>query len=187
MDDEIQASLWAACLPSCRHARPHSRNSRTTWRVSSQLALEVLPGRIHSVLHPGARERAAGLQKTLEEAAAFFEGRIGVAPTFALAVLNEVDWAKLRPIPKPNSLGVILATCRRASGRSGTLSYCARICRCSREGVGRNPAELSTMLRRSSLGASRRSCRVLNLGPDSWRKRTPAAAAALHALLDRTR
>ena len=94
---------------------------------------------------------------------------------------------KAPPNTLRNSLGVILATCRRASGRFGTLSYCARICRCSREGVGRNPAELSTTPRRSSLGASRRSCRVLNLGPDSWRKRTPAAAAALHALLDRAR
>ncbi len=64
-----------------------------------QLALEVLPGRIPSYYSSGARERAAGLQKTLEEAAAFFEERIGVAPTLALAVLNEVDWAKLRPVP----------------------------------------------------------------------------------------
>ena len=48
-----------------------------------QLALEVLPGRIPAYYSSGARERAAGLQKTLEEAAAFFEERIGVAPTFA--------------------------------------------------------------------------------------------------------
>jgi hypothetical protein len=47
----------------------------------------------------GARERAAELQKTLQEAAAFFEERIGVAPPFALAVLDEGDWAKLRPLP----------------------------------------------------------------------------------------
>jgi hypothetical protein len=73
---------------------------RTDYLVRvQQLALEVLPGRVTTYYSAGARERAAELQKTLQEAAAFFEERIGAAPTFALAVLNEGDWAKFRPLP----------------------------------------------------------------------------------------
>jgi hypothetical protein len=35
----------------------------------------------------------------VQEAVAFFEERVGVAPDLALAVLNESDWVKLRPLP----------------------------------------------------------------------------------------
>ena len=47
---------------------------------AQELSLESLPGRVPSYYSSGARERAAALQKTLQEAAAFFEARIGVAP-----------------------------------------------------------------------------------------------------------
>lgn len=66
---------------------------------AQQLGLESLPGRVPSYYSSGARERAAALQKMLREAVAFFEARIGVAPDLALAVLNESDWARLRPLP----------------------------------------------------------------------------------------
>lgn len=73
---------------------------RTDYRArAQQLGLESLPGRVPSYYSSGARERAAALQKMLQEAIAFFEERIGVAPDLALAVLSEADWATLRPLP----------------------------------------------------------------------------------------
>jgi hypothetical protein len=66
---------------------------------ANQLGLESLPGRIPSYYSSGARERAAALQKMLSEATAYFQERLGMAPDLALAVLNEADWTRLRPLP----------------------------------------------------------------------------------------
>jgi hypothetical protein len=66
---------------------------------AQQLGLESLPGRIRSYHSSGGRERAAALQKMLNEAMTYFQERLGVAPDLALAVLNEADWTRLRSLP----------------------------------------------------------------------------------------
>ena len=64
-----------------------------------QLGLQSNAGRITTYYSAGAGERANGLQRMLEEALAYFQDRIAVGPNISLAVLNESDWARVRPLP----------------------------------------------------------------------------------------
>jgi len=66
---------------------------------AQQLGLDSLAGRVPTYHSSGARERAAALQKMLEEAQGYFTQRIGVTPDVALAVLSEPDWGRLRALP----------------------------------------------------------------------------------------
>ena len=64
-----------------------------------ELGLESLPGGVTAYYSPGTRERAALLQKRLGDALTYYNDRLGVAPTFALAVLNEAHWKQVRDLP----------------------------------------------------------------------------------------
>ena len=63
------------------------------------LGLESLPGRVAAYYSPGARKRAALLQNRFSEALTYYDDRLGVAPTFAIAVLNEAHWKEVRHVP----------------------------------------------------------------------------------------
>ena len=64
-----------------------------------RLGLESLPGKVPAYYSPGARARAAALQKMLDEALVYFRDRLGVEPALALAVLDESHWTAVRPVP----------------------------------------------------------------------------------------
>ena len=63
------------------------------------LLLESLPDPVVAYYSPGARDRAASMKSRLSEALIYYGDRLGVAPPFALAVLNEADWKQVRSSP----------------------------------------------------------------------------------------
>lgn len=63
------------------------------------LGLESLPGEVTAYYSAGARARAALLQKRLGDALTDYDDRLGVRPTFALAVLNEAHWKQVGDLP----------------------------------------------------------------------------------------
>jgi hypothetical protein len=63
------------------------------------LSLESLPGPVVAYYSPGARDRAASLSSRLSEALAYYDNHLGIAPTLALAVLNEAHWKQVRSSP----------------------------------------------------------------------------------------
>ena len=63
------------------------------------LGLESLPGSVVVYYSAGARERATSLKKRLSEALTYYDNRLGVRPTLALAVLNEAHWKQVRGLP----------------------------------------------------------------------------------------
>ena len=94
-------SLIARCSLLIMLASPATTFAQDTNHLDrvQQLGLESLSGRVPTYYSAGARERAVALQKMVDEALIYFSDRIRIAPDLALAVLNEVDWAQVRPIP----------------------------------------------------------------------------------------
>jgi hypothetical protein len=63
------------------------------------LHLDSLRGNVPTYYSPGARERAASLQRAVDEELTFFVSILKIKTKLALAVLSEADWTKIRPTP----------------------------------------------------------------------------------------
>ncbi|SRR6266849_2374613 len=63
------------------------------------LHLDSLVGRVPTYYSPGAHERAASLQRAIDEEITFFISSLHMQPNLTLAVLSEADWAKIRATP----------------------------------------------------------------------------------------
>jgi hypothetical protein len=83
--------LPAACATGRQQLKPFGR--------VQALDLDSLPGRVPTYYSPGARTRAASLQKMIDEALRYYAERLRVAPRLALAVLNQDHWRAVREVP----------------------------------------------------------------------------------------
>ena len=62
-------------------------------------APQRLDGPIPAHFSPGAEQRARYLQKVLGDASAFYRKRLGVSPTFTLALLDPPAWTSVTNVP----------------------------------------------------------------------------------------
>ena len=63
------------------------------------LPLQTLDGDSPVYYPEGHRGQATRLQALLQDSARFFESRLGVSERFAIALLDQPDWERIRPIP----------------------------------------------------------------------------------------
>ncbi len=83
---------------ACCAASAFAQDDETLQRVQSTGVYSIDAGRT-VYYSDGKQDRARQVSDLLNDADAFFADRLGVEPTFSLAVLGEADWGKIWPIP----------------------------------------------------------------------------------------
>jgi hypothetical protein len=94
-----RVTLATAALLSALGLEVIGQEASTFLARVQALSIESLPGPVVAYYSPGARDRAAYLSSRLGEALTYYDNHLGVAPTFALAVLNEAHWKQVRSSP----------------------------------------------------------------------------------------
>jgi hypothetical protein len=94
-----RAKFVTAALLSALGLEVIGQEGSTSLARVQALSLESLPGPVVAYYSPGARDRAASLSRRLSEALAYYDNHLGIAPTLALAVLNEAHWKQVRSSP----------------------------------------------------------------------------------------